>query len=103
VGLGSNQGLFSPLDPIEAQVSVCLLRTKDSTAIGVKSWILFVSLRFVARWQCRLVLFLRFGNSLPLVDWKQVSPKSDGSRGARRRGVADHGSPPFTMNATVIK
>lgn len=48
MGLGSNQGLFSPLDPIEAQVSVCLLRTKDSTAIGVKSWILFVSLRFVA-------------------------------------------------------
>lgn len=34
-GLWSNQRLFSPLDPTEAQViSVWLLRTKD-TAIGV--------------------------------------------------------------------
>lgn len=67
MGLGSNQGLFSPLDPIEAQVSVCLLRTKDSTAIGVKSWILFVSLRFVAGgsvgWSFFYVLEILFHSS----------------------------------------
>lgn len=67
-GVGVQPGVVFTVGPNRSTgLSVCLLRTKDSTAIGVKSWILFVSLRFVAGgsvgWSVFYVLEILFHSS----------------------------------------